>query len=148
MIYTAYEDLKDKYMEAQMLCDEILTEKQALFAMTQPSSIDYGRDRVEGGRQSNPMETYMIRKEKAQIEQRLSEAKTILKDRYELLKVKERELRESKHIYDKIYRMRYLDRLRVYRIARKVNYSESQVYRILQDIEDNLRENARKGAVQ
>ena len=47
---------------------------------------------------------------------------------------KRKELRSSKHTYDKVYRMRFLDCLRVEKIAMALNYETSSVYRILRKI--------------
>ena len=144
MLYLEYEDYKRRCKVTQDKLVEILNEKEALFAMTQIKAVDYGKDRVSGGNGANVFETYMIEKERARIDERLHEARSLLEDRQTLLAAKERELRESTHVEDKIYLYRKVERRRVYWIAKRLNYSQSQVYRILQRIDENLkmRENA------
>ena len=56
-----------------------------------------------------------------------------------LLKLKEQELRASTSVQDKIYKYRYLDRLKVFKIAKLVGYSEPQIYRILKTIRNNIK---------
>ena len=69
-----------------------------------------------------------------------------MEDREHLLKIKLEELRASNNVEDKIYLLRFIDRVRVFRIAKMIGYSESQVYRILEKIIcqcEKMRENAR-----
>lgn len=150
MLYLEYEDFKAKYLETQRKYDEILSEKEELFQRTQPTAMNIDKERVSGGTKSNPFESYLIAKEKKQIDERLAEVKGLLDDREKLLNLKLEELRYSNAIEDKIYRMRHIDRIRIYKIARMVNYSEAQVYRILANIAENIkmRENERFSMVQ
>lgn len=140
MVYLEYEDFKSKYLETQKKYDAILREKEDLFQRTQPKSANMTEDRVSGGSASNAFEQYVIAKDKKQIDERLAEARGILEDREKLLSMKLVELRQSNLIEDKIYRMRFVDRLRVWKIARLVNYSEMQVYRILSSIQENIKD--------
>ena len=98
--------------------------------------IDYERFRKEYVETQNKFDE--ILKEKRQIEKRLSEVKTLLEDRKKLLMLKQQELMNSKNNVDKIYRMRYIEHINITRIAMSVNYSESQVYRILNNIRQNI----------
>lgn len=137
-MYLQYEVYKRKYYEAQTRYDEILNEKMILFERTQPGGVSYEKERVNGGEQSNKFDSYLIAKEQKQIDERLNEAKTILDDRERLLRQKEKELRDSKVITDKVYVLRYIERQRIYKIANVCHYSEAQIYRILRDISDSL----------
>ena len=139
MIYAIYEEYKNKYYETQKEYDNILSEKEKLFMITQPSSSKFDKERVSGGATDNTFERYLILKEEKKIDQRLEEVRSILEDRKKLLKLKEEELKESTDIRDMIYRYRYIDKLKVYKIAKLVGYSEAQVYRILDNIKKSLR---------
>lgn len=134
-----YEEYKNKYYETQREYDIILTEKEKLFRMTQPSAIKFDKEVVSGGVVDNMFERYLILKEEKKIDQRLEEIKSILDDRERLLKLKEQELRVSTDVKDKIYKYKYLDKLKVFKIAKLVGYSEPQVYRILKIIRNNLK---------
>lgn len=138
-VYIDYDIYKCKYLEIQIQYNEILTEKENLFTRTQPNAIRYDKVQVQGGTYGNGFDEYLIAKEKEQIDERLSEARQLLEDRERLLKLKEKELRASKDKLDLIYCMRYVDNKRPYAIARCLNYSESQIYRILDKIQKEIR---------
>lgn len=135
MVYITYEQFLVRYQDTQKLYNEILSEKEALFQQTQPQAIRYDKEKVIGGKAHNLLEEYVERKEEKRIDERLAEVKSLLEDRELLLKLKLDELRGSNYIEDKIYLMRYIERIRVFRIAKILNYSKSQVYRILDQIE-------------
>lgn len=147
MIYLEYVEYKRRYQETQETLAAILTEKEYLFNRTQPKALTYDSDRVQGGKNANVFESYMIAKEKAQIDSRLAEAKGLLDDRGKLLKLKEQELRDSKLLADIIYRMRFLERKRVYIIARNLHYSKKQIYNYLNQIQNNIAQNFTKTGI-
>ena len=138
-VFIDYEIYKCKYNEIQIKYNEILTEKENLFTRTQPNAIRYDKLQVQGGTLDNGFDEYLIAKEKAQIDERLTEARQLLEDRERLLKLKEKELRASKDNLDLVYCMKYVDNKRPYAIARAMNYSESQIYRILDKIQKDIR---------
>ena len=147
MLFLDYEEYKDKYLETQRKYDEILSEKEELFARTQPNAVRFDAERVAGGKKEGTFETYLVDKERKRIDERLSEVKSLLEDRERLLALKLDELNASNEIMDKIYRLKHVEKIRVYKIAKMLNYSESQVYRILEQIDkviQKMRENARK----
>lgn len=139
MIYKEYELYKNKYYEAQKKYNAILNEKEELFAKTQPQAVKVTGEKTEGGKHENLFDNYLIQKEKKNIDKRLEEVRSILNDRERLLRLKEQEIRASKHSHDKIYRCRYIDRLTIEKTARLSNYSRSQVFNILKEIRKNLK---------
>lgn len=134
MIYIEFEEYRLKYLETQSKYEEILTEKEVLFSKTQPKSVQFDRERVSGGTPDNAFDNYIIQKEQKKIDARLSEAKTIMEERRELLSIKEEELRHSNEVIDRLYCYRVLDRMKMQRITRLLNYSESHIYRMLGEI--------------
>lgn len=139
MLYEEYEEYKNKYYEVQKKYNDILNEKEELFARTQPKATNITGEKTTGGKHENLFDNYLIQKEKKNIDKRLEEVRSILNDREKLLKLKEQELRASKHSHDKIYRCRYIDRLTIEKTARLSNYSRSQVFNILKEIRKNLK---------
>ena len=134
MLYKEYWEYKTKYYDAQKKYDEVLSEKERLFAKTQPKATQYDKEVVSGGSPSNTFDEYVIAKEKKQIDERLEEAKSILEDRERLLKLKEIELRQSKDWHDKVYVYKYLDNLSANEIKYKMHYCRSNIYEILKTI--------------
>ena len=138
MLYKEYWEYKMKYYDAQKKYDEVLSEKESLFARTQPKATDYSKEVVSGGSPSNTFDEYLIAKEKKQIDERLEEAKSILSDREELLRLKEEELYASPDWHDKIFICKYLKNMPVKEIKYRMPYCRSQIYEILNIIRKNL----------
>lgn len=139
MNYVAYEIYKNKYYEAQLKYNEILSEKELLFNTTQPRATKTDTDK-KGSRKDNIFDNYLIAKEQRQIDKRLKEVKSILRDRERLLKLKEEELLNSSNLYDRIYKYKYIEKMKVFKICKLIGYSEAQIYRILKTIKTNLKE--------
>lgn len=135
MVFIEYEYQKNKYDELQNIYNDILEEQERLFTKTQPNAIRYDKEHVMGGMIDNSLEEYIIAKDKKKIDERLKVAEKLLQNREKLLKIKERELRESRDKIDKIYVCKYLEGMHPDKIANALNYSKSQVYRILQKIQ-------------
>lgn len=135
-VFTSYIELKNKYLDAQHQFEIILKEKESLFAKTQPKSPKW--DKIGSPQKSNVFDEYLAAKEKAQIDERLSEIKAILDDREKLLSLKECELWKSICAIDKVYRMKYLENLNIQKIAKRTNYSRAQVYRMLDCIKKSV----------
>ena len=108
-IYVTYEEYKRNYYKVQKLYNEILEEKEQLFAKTQPKSTKYNKINIDGGNPSNLFDNYLIIKEKKQIDKRLNEIKVISEDRKKILDIKEKELRKSREWIDKIYIYKYIE---------------------------------------
>lgn len=139
MLYIEYEEYKSKLYEVQRKYNDILNEKEELFARTQPKATQITGEKTAGGKHGNIFDDYLIQKEKKNIDQRLEEVKSILDDRERLVQLKEQELRASNNSYDKIYRCRYIDKLTIEKTARISSYSRSQVFNILKTIRKNIK---------
>ena len=139
VLYLEYELYKRRLTDTERMYDEILLENESLFNKTQPKSLDYGKERVAGGSPQNAFDEYLIQKEKQRIDERLEEARNMVNERKRLLSDKEQELRQSKDMYDRVYKMRHLDKFKVNRIASMTGYSEASIYRILKIISETIR---------
>ena len=135
-LYIQYERFKNRYLDAQRMYDTILSEKEELFAKTQPKTVAYDKEKISGGHGKDAFEQYIIDLERKKITQRLNEIKSLMDDRGHLLELKEEELRQSKDLYDRIYSLRYLDHRKPEMIAHNIGYSVSQIYRILTTIDE------------
>lgn len=135
MLFLDYEEYKNRYIASQKRYDEILQEKEELFARTQPNAVRFDKEKVTGGTIENAFDAYLVNKERKQIDDRLAEAKNLLNDRKRLLALKREELNASNEILDKVYRLNRIEHIRAYKIARIINYSVSQVYRFLEQID-------------
>lgn len=138
-VYKDYEIYKKLYYSMQNTYNKLLLEKERLFTKTLPDAIRYDSESVEGGKSENEFDEYMSALEDSKIDQRIQEAKQLLFERERLLLIKEKELRQSKDKYDVVYRMRFIDEIKPASIALALSYSESQIYRILDKIQKELR---------
>lgn len=139
MLYLDYEHHKSLYENSQKAYSDILSEKEALFAKTLPKSPRTDRERITGGSKESVFEAYLIEKERKQIDARVIEARELMDMRRLMLQRKERELRSNREIINRIYVMRYIEFLKVSKIARKIGYSKSQIYRIIEEIDENIK---------
>lgn len=135
MVYLQYEKARQKYEATFDAVQSVIDEHEMLFLRTQPHGMDYGRDRVDGGGGVNPFDAYLESKEAKHIDKRIRDGMVLLKERLDLVLIKEQEVRASKQMIDQIYTLRYLNNMKVYRIARAIGYSEKQVYRYIIEIE-------------
>lgn len=135
MVYIDYERYKIRLMESQERFNEMLTEKERLFTQVMPNAIRYDKDQIQSCPDGSMLEDYVISLEDKHIDDKLRSLRQIMDDRMSLLEVKEKELRASAEIPDRIYVRVYLDGFKVKRVAREINYSKSQVYRIIDKIE-------------
>lgn len=141
MIYLEFEKYRDKFLNAQQMFNNVLIEQEQLFTRTQPNAIRYDKEKVSSGGGGNMLENYVISLEDRQIHEKLSMLRQLLDDREKLLRQKESELRQSTNKYDKIYVLKYLEGYSISRVADKLNYSKSQIYRMLGKM-NKMRQNA------
>ena len=139
MVCVEYEVYKELFNDALRLYNSILREQEELFQMTQPKAIKYNKDKVQST-PTNLLEKYMALKDEKKIDERLEETKQVLKSRENLMKKKKNELIESKNISDLIYRYKFLEEIKVSHIAEMMGYSQSQVYRILDEISKKIKD--------
>lgn len=143
-----YEKAKAKYLTAQNAYRNAVDKKEFLFQRTQPQAIEIKADKVMGSGDSNPLEQYMIAKDQLHIDTVITEAWELLRERERILAVAERDLRGSIGLYDRVYVARYLDGIAVDLIAKRINYSRRQTYRVLDIISKKMAQNVTKGMLE
>lgn len=139
MIFAIYDEQKRLYEESLNRYAEALTAKEALFALTQPTAIDYSGEKVQTGRSGNPIETYIIKLQMSNVDKALAEAESIALMRKRNLERAREELEESRELADKVYRLKFLNCKSMPEIATELNYSKRQIYRILKQISRTLK---------
>lgn len=149
MVYLDYLDIQNKYILSMQEVDKILNEKELLFQRTQPKSPVMDQERVSGGSPENKIESYIIELERKKIDERLKRAKEIMNDRHELYLLSLESLRRSKDKYDIIFVLKWMDGKSAREISKRMHYSESHVYRMINKIKKKAKmiENERKTVV-
>ena len=134
MTYLEFEKYKVMYDDLQERFAQILLEKERLFTKALPSGIRYDKEQVQCSIDGNPLEEYVMSLDEENIDEKLSQIRESLKDWEILMNLREKELRKSHSVPDRIYVMRFIDGYGINRIANTINYSKSQVYRIVNQI--------------
>ena len=144
MLFLEYERAKIKYYKAQMWFEEALSEQERLLTKTMPSAITYGKPNVQSSPNGNVLDDYVIAKEEKRIDKKISRMRKLMDDREKILKAKEQELRKSHDKLDLVYLNYWIDGLSPEGIAKALNYSKSQVYRMIGNIKSLIRKDATK----
>lgn len=138
MLYIECEKYKNKYHKALEDLDELLDIQEELFSKTQPKSTDFNKESVSGGTPSNSFDTYLIKKQKLDLDKKIAESRAIVQDRKALYELKLDELKTSKDALDIVYLYVFVKRLS-YRKAERLAYmSRSEIGRKVEIIEKSL----------
>lgn len=132
-----YYDQQQELQTALYRLDTLKEKREMYFNMTQPGTMDYSKDNVDGGVHKDLMTEYVIKIEKIDDEIKTLESEIDVLNKY--LKKMEQCLRSMKGSLEKIFVARYIDNKSVNEIIRIVNYSKSHIYRELQKIENILK---------
>lgn len=144
MHYMVYDWCRYKYDVLQDQFTQVLLEKERLYTKTLPNAIRYDKDQVQTSVDGSMLENYVVSLEEEKIDVKLKRLRQSIEDWGILLELKEKELRKSNSIPDRIYVFRYIDDYSINKITKELNYSKSQVYRILKKIGktcDKMRQN-------
>lgn len=144
MTFLEYERAKIKYYEAQEWFEQALSEQERLMTKTMPSAIRYDKANVKSSPNGNVLDDYVIAKEEKRIDKKISRMRKLLEDREKILSLKENELRKSHDNMDMIYLYWKIDGFSPNEIAKALNYSKSQVYRMIGNIKSLIKKDATK----
>ena len=129
-------------LEVRLAVEEVrsvLDEKTLIFQRTQPSSPILDSERVDGGKQINKNDAFIIELEQKHIQDRLNKANEILDERMKALENEKVILSNSKQLQDRIYYLKYVKGLSPKAISKELIYSEAHIYRILRQIKKRLK---------
>lgn len=139
-LYIEFEKYKKEYYSTQKKYSELINERERLFSLTQPQATKYDKQMVKGGSSFNKFDDYLIKKEKLKLDSDISEIEIILNQRKKLFEDKKNELLKSNDVYDRIYVLRYINKMKITKVCMAMIYSEAQVYRILKNIKESIGE--------
>ena len=138
MIYEEYESIWNTIRKKEKELFDLINKRDELFLKTQPKSSKFDKEKVDGNNPTNMMEQYVIQKE--YMNEKINQLNQTLDDRYQILRRKRDELRQSKNIYDRIYVYYCIERLSIVKISYLTNYSQSQIYRKLEKMSINVKD--------
>lgn len=145
-LYLEHRSYYISYLEAQKKLEDIINEYETILAKVQPKSSlaeherEFSKETIlpPSGKKVNKAEEYAIAMEQRKIKERLSDAKLILQERFNLLDLKEQEIRKSRDIYNRIYTLKWIDGMKADAIIEETGYSRSQVYNILKHLNKQI----------
>ena len=138
MLYVDYVILKQSYDESLRRLKELLDKKEEAFTRTLPNAIRYDLQKVMHSVSTNSaLDDYIMDVEK--IDQQIRSAKIILMERKDMLDLKEEELKKSRDTDDRVYFLKYIQRLTVEQIAIRRPYSAGNIYYHLAKIKHQIK---------
>jgi len=145
LIYLEYEAYKQRFRESQRIFNDLLLEKERLFTAALPGAIRYDKDRVQSSITSTPLESYVIALDEKEIDTKLADLRRLLSDQERLVRLKERELKASNDLDDKIYVSKVIYHYSSSYTSKRIYMSKSQINRRFDKINRNI-ENMRRNA--
>ena len=138
MIYEEYHDLLRKFKSAESSYYKALDKKSRLLYEVEPHAAQVKEILVDFSLDSSDAAIIDYVAEIDEINDLINTTRNN-KDvvGYELKK-KEKELRYSSNIYDKIYVYKWLEHKRVREYYRLLNYSKRQIYRFIDEIKEKI----------
>ena len=132
-----YYDQQQELQIALYRLESLQNKKEYYFNQTQPGTMDYSKENVQGGVHSDSITEYVIKIEK--IDKEIELLQNEIESLENNLKKMEKCLRTMKGSLEKIFVDRYIDDLSVVNISIKRNYSPTHIYRKLQLIDKILK---------
>ena len=102
MIYEEYEAIWNKIHNIEKKLFKLIDKRDELFDKTQPKTTQYDKEVVDGKKQTNIQEQYVIQKE--YLNEKINQLNTTLDDLYQVLKRKREELKLSKNKEPGVFR--------------------------------------------
>lgn len=134
-----YYDTQKELEVAEIRLNVLQNKKNILFEKMMPKASQIKEIVTSGGKQEDAYakyitEVYDLDKE---IELKQNEVNML---KYNLKKM-EITIREMKELEEKVFVMRYIDNKKVKHIARELNYTEKNIYRVLDIIREKIEKN-------
>ena len=136
MLYAEYEKMWGIIRKLEKELFDLINERDELFIKTQPKAAVMDKEKVDISFKNNMMENYVIKQE--YFNRRIEQLQQSLDDRYQALNRKREELRLSKNMYDRIYYLKYIEKLSTFKIANISGYDRTSVWRHLKKIEKSI----------
>lgn len=135
-LFIEHYKLNEEYKEAKKEFDKALEKKSQLLYSVVPKSANFENELVKGS-SSNKFLNYTIKME--EIDKEINVRRNLRDVLAYRLKLKEIELKKSDNILDKVYYLKFVERMKVKYISIKINYSKEQTYRFLKKIVEDLK---------
>lgn len=135
-LYLQYHNLNKEYKRAKREYEKALEKKALYLYSVLPGSTDFSKEKM-AETVSDKFLNYTIKI--AEIDKEIEVRRNLSDNLLYRTKLKGLELRDSKEVIDRIYVYYFIDRISVRKFCRLLNYSKSQVYRLIEEIEKKLK---------
>ena len=137
-LFLEHYEIKQKYYNAKNEYDKLIEKKAMLVISTQPRATNFDKELIKGGTPSNKFELLVEQLEK--LDPEIISARNDRDLQEYFLKKKEIELSNSDDVLDRIYYLKYVKHYKVRNIAINVNYSRMQTYRLIEEINEKIKD--------
>ena len=136
MVYLEYAECKMQYDEAIRMFGNLIKDRERLFTLTQPKSMNYGSEKVIESHEKNKLDEYMIALE--EVEHKIDVCKRTIEDQGMILKIRLNQLIKSDDRLDLVYYQRKVKHKSISDIINELGYSRTQLYRYLDKIDAEI----------
>lgn len=145
MDWREFDGIERGYKAARQLLRELLERDDELFQRTQPGAIRYDQDKVQSSGGEDKLLAYVAQRQAEHLDERIRIARIHVEEWVDYRTRALQELRRSRKSEDRIYVLRFVDNLPVWKVASMTNYSKSQVYNIMNRMNKVRRRNKKTG---
>lgn len=140
-MYLEYHELLKKYKDAERRYNESLEERSKLILAVMPKATQAKEIMTSCGNTSSDTNLIRYSSEIDEVDKLINQSRNTRDMLNYELKKKEREMRTSGDVYDKIYVYKWIERKSVYKFYRLTGYSRPQVYRFISEMKEILYKN-------
>lgn len=136
-----YEEFYRKYLKLKKVkrdINKLEDKKISLMSMVDVTAIAPKETSGSTNTKEDKMMKYCSELEETEIN--LKKKRILEEEIKKQLTEKEQELRKSDEILDKVYLYQYIEHLKWYQIAKKINYGKTKTYDFINEIEKKLQE--------
>lgn len=134
-----YYDTQKELEVAEIRLNVLQNKKNILFEKMMPKASQIKEIVTSGGKQEDTYAKYIA--EVYELDKELELKKNEVNMLKYNLKKMEIAMREMKELEEKVFVMRYIDNKKVKHIARELNYTEKNIYRVLDIIKEKIEKN-------
>lgn len=138
MIYIEYHKSRLNYIKAYNQLCEVEEQREKLFQRTQPQGTKFDKNVVSGGVPHDSYADYLIASEEMDIEEKLNNARKNYHQAALTMGRKLQALKNSMITEDRIYYLKNCRQRTISQIAAEFNRSESQIYRIMEQMVQDI----------
>ena len=137
-MYEEYHELLRKFKEADRCYNESLEEKSKLILSVLPQATKIKESLVSGGYDVPDAKILNYTSKIDEVDKLINSSRNTRDMLNYELKKKEREMRASTDVLDRVYIFYWIEKRKIREFYRLIGYSKAQTYRFVEEIKENL----------